>query len=298
MKHSLFDRIFSYLLSVGLAGAILVIGLTFIYSNPHIQSVISGREAVWPAAFELDGDLLTAEAAVVYDPITGKVLYAKNADEVLPLASLTKIIAAKTVLAYEEPEKEVEITAGSLEPEGDWGFWVGEKWSLRDLITFALAASSNDAIFAAAAGAFGADRVAVINSKAQELGLEETEVYNSTGLDVSGDQAGGYGSAREVALLTANFLEEYPTFFEQTAAPTVTISNGVRTLTATSTAGPLLDMPGLIGAKTGFTDLAGGNLVAAFDVELGHPVIIAVLGSTREGRFADVKLLLEEVRKK
>ncbi|MDZ4226360.1 MAG: hypothetical protein U1C66_02630, partial [Patescibacteria group bacterium] len=71
-----------------------------------------------------------------------------------------------------------------------------------------------------------------------------------------------------------------------------------RILFATSTAAPLLDMPGFVGAKTGFTDLAGGNLVAAFDLELGRPVVIVALGSTLEGRFADVKLLLEAARKK
>ena len=47
-------------------------------------------------------------------------------------------------------------------------------------------------------------------------------------------------------------------------------------------------IPGLIGSKTGYTTLAGGNLVIAFDVGLNHPIVIAVLGSTRDGRFEDV----------
>jgi D-alanyl-D-alanine carboxypeptidase len=51
------------------------------------------------------------------------------------------------------------------------------------------------------------------------------------------------------------------------------------------------NLPGLIAGKTGFSDLAGGNLAVAVDIGLNHPVIIVVLGSTEEGRFEDVKEL-------
>jgi len=50
-------------------------------------------------------------------------------------------------------------------------------------------------------------------------------------------------------------------------------------------------IPGLIGSKTGFTDLAGGNLVVAFEIEPGHVIVISVLGSDKEGRFQDVNKL-------
>ena len=297
MKRSILDTIVSYLLSGGLACAILVLGLSLIYWQAPIGPV-AAEEEHWPVPFELDGSLLTARAAIVYDMLGEKVLYAKNADEALPLASLTKLIVAHTVLEYREPETPVVITAEAVAPEGDWGFWVGEQWPLGELLRFSLIASSNDAI-AAAAEVLGSGSLAAINSKARELGLKETQVNNPTGLDESPTIAGGYGSARDMALLTASFLQHHPTFFEATAAPSVTIAQvGGRTLTATSTATPLLSIPGLIGAKTGYTDLAGGNLVAAFDLELGRPLIVAVLGSTREGRFADVRLLLEAARKK
>jgi D-alanyl-D-alanine carboxypeptidase len=51
-------------------------------------------------------------------------------------------------------------------------------------------------------------------------------------------------------------------------------------------------MPGLLLSKTGYTDLAGGNLVIVFDVGIGHPVAIVVLGSTRDARFTDVEKLM------
>ncbi len=53
------------------------------------------------------------------------------------------------------------------------------------------------------------------------------------------------------------------------------------------------DIPGLKGSKTGFTDLAGGNLIIAFDPEIGRPIIISVLGSTETDRFKDVSALVK-----
>lgn len=287
--------IFSYVLSGGLASLVLLLGLSLMYWQPTTGPLVIKKEE-WPTRVALDPKRLTARAAIVYDVTSNRVLYAKNADESLPLASLTKLLAAQAVLAYESPSTQVPITAQSIAPEGDWGFGVGEWWSIGDLIRFSLAASSNDAI-AAAAGSLGDNAVEIINNEARGLGLS-TQILNPTGLDESADVAGGYGSARDVAILAAHFLKEHPTFFEATASESIRISHGDHTLEAASTAVPLLDMPGLIGAKTGYTDLAGGNLVAAFDLELGQPVIIAVLGSTRDGRFADVKELLEAVRKK
>jgi D-alanyl-D-alanine carboxypeptidase (penicillin-binding protein 5/6) len=150
---------------------------------------------------------------------------------------------------------------------------------------------------AAAASALGGNAVDVMNRRAKELGLTQMYFFNPTGLDLDIETAGAYGSAHDVAVLAATFLEQFPAQFEATAAaPTVSISNGAHALEAAATAAPLLDIPGLIGAKTGYTDLAGGNLVAAFDIKVGHPIIVAVLGSTRDGRFDDVKLLINKTR--
>jgi D-alanyl-D-alanine carboxypeptidase len=100
-----------------------------------------------------------------------------------------------------------------------------------------------------------------------------------------------------MAVLMAAFLKEHPGLFEATANPSVSIHSGSKVLEAQATALPLQNIPGLIAAKTGYTDLAGGNLVAAFDIHLGHPIIIAVLGSSRDGRFEDVRALIEAARK-
>lgn len=270
--------------------------LTFLYGI-HAPAHTPTSQIVRPLpAVALEPSAITAKAAIIYDPQTRTVLFEKNARERLPLASLTKLMSAQTILSQVHGDMEVAITQDDLKPEGDWGLLPGEWWDLNDLITFGLVASSNDAI-AAAAGALGQRSVIdAMNVHAKELGLEQTSFSNPTGLDINSDEAGAYGSAYDMALLTSVFLKEHPEFFEATAAPQVAISSQGHSLEATSTTAPLLDIPGLIGAKTGYTDLAGGNLVAAFDLTIGHPIIVAVLGSTHEGRFSDVKTLVAAAR--
>jgi D-alanyl-D-alanine carboxypeptidase len=121
---------------------------------------------------------------------------------------------------------------------------------------------------------------------------------NPTGLDITEEEAGAYGSARDMALLTTDFLKRYPELFAATVVPRTSLEIGGEYVAATPTASPILDIPGLIGAKTGYTDLAGGNLVAAFDLEVGHPVVVVVLGSSVEGRFSDVRALIKSTREK
>lgn len=249
----------------------------------------------FPPRVELSSELLAARAAIIYDPIGQRVLFAKNASEPLPLASLTKLMAAQAVLAEHPPETLVVITAEALHPEGDSGLRVGETWSLRDLLTLGLVASSNDAMAAAAGSVGGA--VEAMNRSATRLGLTQTYFLNPTGLDVDLEISGAYGSAHDVAVLAADFLKNHGEFFEATAKETISITVGERTVEATSTAAPLISTPGFIGAKTGYTDLAGGNLVAAFDLSVGHPLIVVVLGSTHEGRFEDMYTLIAATRR-
>lgn len=276
-----------------LLGGMLFFGMMLYAAHPDVGFIASA--ANYPEKITLAPEALTAKSAVVYDPTTKRILYSKNPNMQLPLASLTKLMAAAAVLAAREENTYVAITLDDLAPEGDWDLHVGEEWPLRDLVTFGLVASSNDAI-AAAAASMGGSVIDSMNSAAKDLGLSHTYFLNPTGLDEDLETAGGYGTAHDMALLTEVFLEKFPAFFEATAKPVVVIQNGDHVIQADSTAEPILTIPGLIGAKTGYTDLAGGNLVAAFDIELGHPLIIAVLGSTREGRFEDVKTLLNALR--
>lgn len=235
------------------------------------------------------------KAAIIYDPQTRVVWWQKSANEELPLASLTKLMTAQVVLGQKSADTPITITAADLKPDGDWGFKPGQVVPLGDLLRFGLTVSSNDAI-AAAAAAIGPDYVAQMNAEARALGLTHTRFLNPTGLDITQSVAGAYGSAYDVARLAATFYREHPAYLKETTSTTGTLITANGELVAAATAAPLSSVPGFIGGKTGYTDLAGGNLAVVFDVEPGHPLVAVVLGSTEDGRFVDIKTLINAAR--
>ena len=117
---------------------------------------------------------------------------------------------------------------------------------------------------------------------------------NETGLDISASTAGAFGSARDMALLVSALYQERPQLVERSSN-----QNAIFTLRAGSnheaenTTSVSSFLSGVIASKTGFTDLAQGNMVVLFEPVGGRTVAIAVLGSTREGRESDVQLLAE-----
>jgi D-alanyl-D-alanine carboxypeptidase len=133
-----------------------------------------------------------------------------------------------------------------------------------------------------------------MNALARELGLHESYFLNPSGLDVSTSLSGGYGSARDVAMLVAHILSSDPHLLEATSFNTLAISSKSAVHKVVNTDKALDAIPNVLASKTGFTDLSGGNLVVAFDAGLGHTVIIALLGSSYDGRFEDMKRLVDE----
>lgn len=281
---------------VALAGALLGSASSYYHYGLLLESstptsVIS-RQHLQP--LRLNTDAIQAQAAVVYDPSSGNVLFAKNAQAQLPLASLTKLATAYAALSVGNAEQSVEIALRDLKSEGDTGLRAGDIWRLADLVAFGLTTSSNDAMAAVASALSGQDIVEEMNREAQNAHLEQTYFLNPTGLDISSSTAGAYGSALDVAHLVDMLLRQYPSVFQATTdEPKLSGSSGKG---AEATTQPLWDMPGLIAAKTGYTDLAGGNLAVAVDLGLGEPVVVVVLGSTQEGRFSDVRTLVETLR--
>ncbi len=282
--------------------ALLITGAAFgagVYGavtyNPNSLSA-AATNAYTPLKINLAEDALIGKAAVIYDTRTGRLLWQKNANEQLPLASLTKLMAVETVLSVKSPDTPVQITAEDVRTEGNSGLKVGDTITLGNLIKFALVASSNDAM-AAAANSLGGDAISKMNEAAKTLGLTQTHFFNATGLDVTAQTSGAYGSAYDVARLAAIFYKDHPDFFELTTKPDISIDQNGKPLTAEATMAPIQNMQGFVAAKTGYTDLAGGNLVAVFDLEPGLTVVASVLGSTRDGRFTDMETLIQAVKK-
>ncbi len=239
---------------------------------------------------------LEARAAYVYDVRTGEKLFSKNGDTTLPLASLTKIITALVAVRDIPADKDVTISQTALNTEGDSGLTLGEVWDLSDLAAFMLVISSNDgatALRESYEAHTGGSFIAAMNNKATKLGIS-AQFVNETGLDMGFGHETNAGSAHDVALLLAAALSEVPSLFDVTRSDSVTFvsKSGTRHV-AENTNHLINDVPWALGAKTGFTDAAGGNLAVAFDRSVGHPVVVVVMGSSREGRFEDVRKLIE-----
>lgn len=247
---------------------------------------------------------LEAKAAYVWDVSAGKALYAKEAHAQLPLASLTKLMTG--LVAYEtlNQDTRVKITLDAISQDGEHGLQDGDTWQMSELLGFTMMSSSNDGAYALAsvAGAFttsgGDGFIDHMNEKARELGLAQTYFTNPTGLDAKNMvESGGYGSARDMAFLMEYIIKHTPAVVAHTTKPAAVFTDeGGEAHTATNTNQSIGMVANALASKTGYTELAGGNLVVAFDAGLNHPVIIAVLHSSREGRFSDVELLLERTK--
>lgn len=253
-----------------------------------------------------DDVAITAQSAFVWDVRNQRALYNKNADEQLPLASITKLMTA--LVAYEllGGEHTISISMDAIGEDGDSGFMDGEKFSFRNLTDLTLIGSSNDGAYAlaAAAGQSLLDTSApeqtfidAMNIRAEELGLSATYFNNTTGLDEPNAQGGGYGSARDISFLMEFIITHYPELLELTTTESTTIQNeNGQWHEAENTNRIIHDIDGIIASKTGYTELAGGTLVIAYDAGLNRPIIVTVLSSTREGRFNDIVDLAKRAR--
>ncbi len=245
------------------------------------------------------------KGAYVWDVKASRALYAKNEDKALPLASITKLMTA--LLAYElvAADTDVKLSSRAVSQEGSGGLSTGEDFTMTQLNKLALISSSNDAAFAlgASAGALLGEQdparqfLAGMNIKAEELKLETLEFKNTTGLDLSPTEPGAVGSAKDVSYLMEYILQNYPELIESTTLGGARIYNSQGEYhDIENTNEVMYAIPNLLGSKTGYTDLAGGNLTVAFDAGHDRPIIVTVLGSTREERFSDVLRLVNAVR--
>lgn len=241
---------------------------------------------------------IRARSAVVYDLSTHTVLYGKQESSVLPLASLTKLFTVYTALTTLPQGTAVTLSESSLAPEGDSGLKVGETLSLGALERLALVASSNDAAEAIAEATVrntSNTSTALMASAVSALGITDVRASNPTGLDVSTSQSGGYGSALSVAKVADSIVNLDPSLAHATTKSSVTVvSSDNVTHTLTNTNQTIDAVPNPLISKTGFTDLAGGNLVVVFDAGINHPVAVVVLGSTKDERFTDVSTLVHK----
>lgn len=251
---------------------------------------------------------LEARSAYVLDVTSGTMLYGLNPDVQLPLASITKVPLVLAAVEVLNPDETIRISRGAVERGEGGGLGTGDEWRAQDLVDFTLLMSSNagaEALAEAAnerlAARFGVPTETAtvwrMNELARALGLSHTYFLNPSGLDASATQPGAVSTAREIVTLMAYAAEKWH-FFASTKESTLMLGplNGEK-LVVTNTNDALSDIPSLILGKTGYTDLAGGNLAVVYEAAPERPVAIVVLGSSQQGRFSDMRTLIETTKK-
>ncbi len=242
-----------------------------------------------PDAFA--GVSIEAKAAIVYDLATGKTLYAKNDEAQLPLASLTKLLTVYAALTELSPNTPITIPESAAHVDAPHAFSVGQVFPLADLARLTLTGSLNDgaiAIANATAARENKTESAMLAGAAAALNLSQTYALNGSGLDMNTAISGGYGSAADLARLAGALVERAPGIAAATTHSTAeAVSAGGTSFVIKNTDPITGTIPRLLLSKTGYTDLAGGNLALVFDAGIQHPIAVIVLGSSLKARFTD-----------
>ena len=206
---------------------------------------------------------VSAQSAILIDGQNGAVLFEKQADLRLPMASTTKIMTALVALENLSLDTVITVDPRAVGVEGSSVYLVaGEQLTLEQLLYALLLESANDAATAIAIGVAGSvEKFAdLMNQTAADMGLENTRFQNPHGLD----HAEHYTTARELAQISASALKN-PTFSAIVATRKTTIphsgNDGVRLLVNHNRL--LREYDGAIGIKTGFTKRSGRCLVSA-----------------------------------
>ncbi len=239
-----------------------------------------------------EGVHVRAKAYVVYDLVGKQIISAKNENEVLPLASITKVMTAISALTHASSTKKITIKPENIDGGYDLGLKNSQVWTLGELLKYTLVFSSNDGANAIADGLGGRESfISQMNMDATLLGLPTLHFTSPSGVDV-GKKLGGQGTALEVAKLFSIARKRFPEVLDATTKTRATVNASTgKVVGIPNTNQDIMNMIGAEASKTGFTDSAGGNLAIMVDIALGHPVAIVVLGSTYEERFKDVEIL-------
>ena len=226
----------------------------------------------------------SAASAILMDADSGRVLYERNADRKMLIASTTKILTALVAIEEGDLHDSVKVSREAAYTEGSAMYLTeGETLTLETLLYGVLLCSGNDAAVAVAQHVGGSVKgfVALMNEKAQELGMEHSSFANPNGLD---DEQ-HYSTARDMAKLARAALEN-ETLMRIASTRSVTI--GGRTMTNHNKLLHYVD--GCLGLKTGYTKAAGRTLVSCAEKN-GQRLIAVTLQDGND--WADHQALYE-----
>ena len=224
-----------------------------------------------------------ARSVLLMEADSGTILYAYNADDPMPPASITKVMTLLLVMEAIENGKialtdEVEASEHAASMGGSQ-IWLeaGERMSLDDLLKATVIASANDAAVALAEHVAGTEDafVTLMNERAAELGMTNTTFKNATGLDADGHLS----TASDIAVMSRELLK-HPKILEYSTVWMDTLRGGETELTNTNRLVRFYE--GATGLKTGTTDGAGSCISAT--AERGDLSLIAVIMGSQNSK--------------
>lgn len=218
---------------------------------------------------------ISARSAILMDIDSNRVLYEKNIHEVRSVASISKIMTA--VIAIESGKLDDEIIIGD-EIKSSYGsgiyIQVGEKISLRDLVYGLMLRSGNDAALAIAKYVGGSvdEFVNMMNSKAQELKMNNTKFNNPSGLD---QEEGNYSTAYDMAILTS-YAMKLDDYRKITGTKKYIVKTNKNTYSWINKNKLLSLYKYTTGGKTGFTQIAKRTLVSTASKNNTNLVVVTL----------------------
>ena len=240
-----------------------------------------------------------AKAAILIDAATGTVLYEQDAHTPLPPASVTKVMTMLLIMEAIDDGRigwEDTVTASATAAaKGGSQIYLkeGETMSVATLLKSVAVSSANDAACALAEHIAGSETafVSQMNQRAKELGMNETNFVNCTGLDDDETAENHRTSAYDIALMSRELLTKHPDIKKFTTIWMDTVRDGSFGLSNTNKL--VRFYQGATGLKTGYTSQAGFCLSASAQRD-GMELIAVVLGcDTSAERFSACKSMLD-----
>lgn len=262
--------------------------LSVLFFNEIVMSTVAVTETKLPQYHVTDGVVeISAKAFGIYDLESGMPLLTHNEYQELPIASVTKLIAASVLVDKYNLNDKVAITNEDIETEGRAGsLSAGEEYSFRELLFPLLLESSNDAAATYERATEGLV-VQEMNHLATKLNLSQTNFSDASGLAAS-----NVSSVSELSRLVRHVYQETPFVLD-----IARLRNFVGPYTTWTNNSPVLNEQ-YLGGKHGYTEAAGRTIVAAFDEDINdyqRRLVYIVLGS--DNLLSDIDKLRHFVSK-
>lgn len=244
---------------------------------------------------------VAAQGAALIDAQTGRLLWGRNAEEPMAMASTTKIMTAILVLENADLEDTVTVSKNAVhQPEVHMDLKEGEQWKVGDLLSAMMLRSYNDAAVALAEHVSGnvESFCKEMTEKAKEIGAKDTVFGSPNGLDSHLTEEQHHSTAYDMSLIAAYALEN-ENFCEIIAQPEIYVTDlsSSHICNVTNADRFLKEYSGALGVKTGYTNKAGHCFVGAAereDVRLVSTVLGSGWGTSgKEKKWTDTKALMD-----